>query len=120
MNRTLKTMITLLLVISALNVTSTVLTSRMTGPDKPPAPAIVGFVVFAILNLIGAFGLSHGSRWARPMIYVSRGLNIVSNILGLGNHADAALLIVGTSTFLLSIVVLVMLIRARREGRLVT
>jgi uncharacterized membrane protein (DUF2068 family) len=115
MSRTTKFIIAILGVIAVLDAASAVIASRITGSDKPPAAAVVAIALFAVLDLLGMYGLSRGARWAAPLIYVTRGLNAVSNLLGLGNHPTTAPLVIGSLTFGLSVVVVVALIAVRRQ-----
>ncbi|HEU0239409.1 MAG TPA: hypothetical protein VFR11_09065 [Micromonosporaceae bacterium] len=118
MSRARKVILGILGLLTALDVVSAVTASRITGSNKPPAAAIVAIALFAVLTVIGMYGLVRGARWARPLIYVTRVLNCASNLLGFSNHPTATQLAVGSVTFGLSIVVIVALVVTRRSDAL--
>ena len=116
MTRSLKFLLTALAIIAVLDVVAAVQASQVTGPDKPPVFAVVGLVVLAAAILTAAYGLARGTRWARPVIYVSCALRIISSILGLGGHTSAVRLAVGAIGVILSLAVIAVLVRTRRQA----
>ena len=116
MTRSLKFLLTALAIIAVLDVVAAVQASQVTGPDKPPVFAVVGLVVLAAAILTAAYGLARGTRWARPVIYISCALRIISSILGLGGHTSAVRLAVGAIGVILSLAVIAVLVRTRRQA----
>lgn len=111
MIRTQKALITLLGVLAVLDLIAAVLASRVTGSAKPPVPAIAVMVIVGVLTLAAMVGLWRGARGARPVIYVTRGLDVVSSLLGLGDRPSVALVVIGAVTLVLSVAVIVTLAR---------
>jgi hypothetical protein len=116
MTRSLKFLLTALAIIAVLDVVAAVQASQVTGPDKPPVFAVVGLVVLAAAILTAAYGLARGARWARPVIYIACTLRIISSILGLGGHTSAVRLAVGAIGVILSLAVIAVLVRTRRQA----
>lgn len=116
MTRSLKFLHTALAVIAVLDVAAAVQASQVTGPDKPPVFAVAGLLVLAAATLTAIYGLSRDTRWARPVIYISCALRIISGILGIGGHTSAARLTVGTIGVVLSVTAVVILVRNRRQA----
>ena len=108
---TRKSLFAMLALLAVLDLIAPVLASRVTGSAKPPVPAIAGMVVVGILTLVAMWGLWRGARWARPVIYVTRGLDVVSSLLGLGDRPSVALVVIGAVTLVLSLAVIVTLAR---------
>ena len=111
MIRSQKSLIAMLGVLAVLDLIAPILASRVTGSAKPPVPAIAVMVIVGVLTLAAMVGLGRGSRWARPMIYVTRGLDVVSSLLGLGDRPSVALVVIGAFTLVLSVAVIVILAR---------
>jgi hypothetical protein len=116
MTRSLKFLLAALAVIAVLDVVAAVQASQVTGPDKPPAFAVAGLAVLAAATLTAIYGLARDTRWARPVIYISCALRVISGILGLGGHTSAARLTVGTIGVILSVAVVAVLVRTRRQA----
>lgn len=116
MTRSLKFVLAALAIITVLDVVAAVQAAQATGPDKPPVFAVVGLVVLAAAILTGIYGLVRDSRWARPVIYTACALRIVSGLLGLGGHTSAVRLTVGTIGVVLSVAVIAVLVRTRRQA----
>ena len=116
MSRSLKFLLAALGILAILNAVAAVQASQITVPDRPPAFAVVGLVVLAAAFLAAGYGLVRDTRWARPVIYIACALRIISGILGLGNHTTAARLTVGAIGVVLSVAVIVVLVRTRRQG----
>ena len=116
MTRSLKFLLSALAIIIVLDVVAAVQASQITGPDKPPAFAVIGLAVLAAAVLTATYGLARDTRWARPVIYISCALRIISAILGLGGHTSAARLTVGTIGVVLSVAVIAVLVRTRRQA----
>ena len=102
MNRSFKYVIAMLCTLAALDLVAAVLGSRVTGPAKPPPPAMVSMVILAILSVVAMYGLWRGARWARPVIYVTRGFDVLSGLLGLADRPSVALDVIGVVTIVLS------------------
>jgi hypothetical protein len=111
MIRSFKSVMTMLGALAALDVVAAVLASRITGSAKPPAPAVVSMIVFAVLTVVAMYGLWRGAGWARPLVYVTRGLDVVNGLLGLGDRPSVALDVIGVLTIVLSVAVIVILAR---------
>jgi flagellar biogenesis protein FliO len=111
MIRTQKYLIAMLSSLAALDLIAAVLASRVTGSAKPPVPAVAVMVIIGVLTLAAIYGLRRGGRWARPVIYVTRGLDVVSSLLGLGDRPSVALVAIGAVTLVLSVAVIVLLAR---------
>jgi hypothetical protein len=111
MIRTQKSLIAILGVLAVLDLVAPVLASRVTGSAEPPVPAIAVMVVVAMLTLAAMDGLWRGGRWARPVIYFARGLDVVSSLLGLGDRPSVALVVIGAVSLVLSVAVIVILAR---------
>ncbi len=111
MTRSQKSLIAMLGVLAILDLVAPVLATRVTGSAKPPVPAIAVMVVVGILTLTAMYGLWRGARWARPVIYITRGLDVVSSMLGLGDRPSVALVVIGSVTLVLSVAVIVILAR---------
>jgi hypothetical protein len=111
MSRPYKYVVAMLCTVAALDLVAAVLGSRVTGHAKPPPPAMVAIVLFAILSLVAIYGLWRGAGWARPVIYVTRGLDVVSSLLGLGDRPSHLLEVIGAVTLVLSVAVIVILVR---------
>ena len=116
MTRSLKFLIAALAIIAVLAVVAAVQASQVTGPDKPPVFAVAGLVVLAAALLTATYGLARGARWARPVIYISCTLRIISSILGFGGHTSAARLTIGAIGVVLSVAVIAVLVRTRRQA----
>jgi len=58
------------------------------------------------------YGLWRGARWARPVVYVTRGFDVLSGLLGLADRPSVALDVIGVVTIVLSLAAIVLLIRA--------
>jgi hypothetical protein len=112
MIRTYKPVIVLLGVLTALDLAAAVLASRVTGTAKPPPPAVVSMVILAVLTLVAMYGLWRGARWARPVVYVTRGFDVLSGLLGLADRPSVALDVIGVVTIALSLAAIVLLVRA--------
>jgi hypothetical protein len=115
MTRSLKFLLAALAIIAVLDVVAAVQASQVTGSNKPPAFAVVGLVVLAAATVTAIYGLARDTRWARPVIYISCALRIISGILGLGGHTSAARLSVGAIGVVLAVAVVVALVRTRRQ-----
>ncbi len=63
MIRSYKPVIVLLGALTALDLVSAVLASRVTGTAKPPPPAVVSMLILAVLTLAAMYGLWRGARW---------------------------------------------------------
>jgi hypothetical protein len=111
MIRTYKPVIGLLGILTALDLVAAVLASRVTGTAKPPPPAVGSMVVLAVLTLAAMYGLWRGARWARPVVYVTRGFDVLSGLLGLADRPSVALVVIGVVTIVLSLAVIVVLVR---------
>ncbi len=111
MIRSQKPLIAMLGVLAVLDLAAPVLASRVTRSAKPPVPAIAVMVVVGILTLAAMYGLWRGARWARPVIYITRGLDVVSSMLGLGDRPSLALVVIGAVTLVLSVAVIVIVAR---------
>jgi hypothetical protein len=111
MIRSSKSLIALLAAVVVLDLVAAVLASRVTGSAKPPTPAVAAMVIVAVLTVVAMFGLPRGAGWARPVIYVTRGLDVLSGLLGLGDHPSLALDVIGALTMVLSLAVIVILAR---------
>jgi len=111
MIRNSKSLILLLSAVAALDLVAAVLAPRVTGSAKPPTPAVASMVIFAVLTVLAMYGLWRGARWARPVVYVTRGLDVLSGLLGLGDHPSLALDVIGALTIVLSVAVIVILAR---------
>jgi uncharacterized membrane protein len=94
-------------VLTVLDLVAPALAFRVTGSAKPPVPAIAVMVIVGVLTLAAIYGLWRGGRWARPVIYVTHGLDVVSSLLGLGDRPSVAL--VEMVTLVLSVAVIVIL-----------
>jgi hypothetical protein len=112
MIRSCKPVIVLLGALTALDLVAAVLASRVTGTAKPPPPAVVSMVILAVLTVVAMYGLWRGARWARPVVYVTRGFDVLSGLLGLADRPSIALDVIGVVTILLSLAVIVLLVRA--------
>jgi hypothetical protein len=112
MIRTYKPVTVLLGVLTALDLAAAVLASRVTGTAKPPPPAVVSMVILAVLTLVAMYGLWRGARWARPVVYVTRGFDVLSGLLGLADRPSVALDVIGVVTIVLSLAAIVLLVRA--------
>ncbi len=104
-----KPLIAMLSVLVVLDLVAPALASRVTGSAEPPAPAIAVMVIVGVLTLAAMYGLWRGWRSARPVIYVTRGLDVVSSLLGLGDRPSVALVVIGAVTLVLSVAVIVIL-----------
>lgn len=111
MVRSFKSVMVLLGTVAALDLVAAVLASRVTGSAKPPPPAVGAMVIFSVLTLVAMYGLWRGASWARPVIYVTRGLDVLSGLLGLADHPSVALEVIGAVTIVLSVAVIVILAR---------
>jgi hypothetical protein len=111
MIRSYKPVIVLLGALTALDLVAAVLASQVTGTAKPPPPAVVSMVILAVLTLGAMYGLWRGARWARPLVYVTRGFDVLSGLLGLADRPSVALDVIGAVTILLSLAAIVMLAR---------
>jgi hypothetical protein len=111
MNRSSKPVIVLLGALTALDLVAAVLASRVTGTAKPPPPAVVSMVILAVLTLAAIYGLWRGARWARPAVYVTRGFDVLSGLLGLADRPSVALVVIGLVTIVLSLAAIVMVAR---------
>lgn len=111
MIRSYKPVIVLLGALTALDLVSAVLASRVTGTAKPPPPAVVSMLILAVLTLAAMYGLWRGARWARPVVYVTRGFDVLNGLLGLADRPSIALDVIGVVTIILSLTVIVMLAR---------
>jgi hypothetical protein len=111
MTRSSKPLIVLLGALTALDLAASVLASRVTGTAKPPPPAVVSMVILAVLTVIAMYGLLRGARWARPVVYVTRGFDVLSGLLGLADRPSVALDVIGVVTIVLSVAAIVMLAR---------
>jgi hypothetical protein len=111
MIRSCKPVIVLLGALAALDLAAALLASRVTGTAKPPPPAVVSMVVLAVLTLVAMYGLWRGARWARPVVYVTRGFDVLSGLLGLADRPSLALDVIGVVTILLSLAAIVLLVR---------
>jgi hypothetical protein len=111
MIRNFKSVMVMLGAVAALDLAAAVLASRVTGSAKPPVPAVASMVIFAVVTLIAMYGLWRGAGWARPVIYVTRGLDVVNGLLGLGDRPSLALDVIGAVTVVLSVAVIVTLAR---------
>jgi hypothetical protein len=112
MIRSCKPVIVLLGALTALDLAAALLASRVTGTAKPPPPAVVSMVVLAVLTLVAMYGLWRGARWARPVVYVTRGFDVLSGLLGLADRPSVALDVIGVVTIVLSLAAIVLLVRA--------
>ena len=112
MIRSCKPVIVLLGALAALDLAAAVLASRVTGTAKPPPPAVVSMVVLAVLTLVAMYGLWRGARWARPLVYVTRGFDVLSGLLGLADRPSVALDVIGVVTIVLSVAAIVLVVRA--------
>lgn len=117
MRRPYQSIVAMLCTVAALDLLAAVLASRVTGQAKPPPPAVVSMVLFGVLSLVATYGLWRGARWARPVIYVTRGLDVVNGLLGLSDRPSLALDVIGVLTTVLSVVVIVMLARTPAPER---
>ena len=120
MIRRCKPVIVLLGALTALDLAAAVLASQVTGTAKPPPPAVVSMVVLAVVTLVAMYGLWRGARWARPVVYVTRGFDVLSGLLGLADRPSLALDVIGVVTIVLSLAAIVMLVRtpaARTDPR---
>jgi hypothetical protein len=115
MTRSLKFLLAALAIIAVLDVVAAVQASQVTGPDKPPVFAVAGLAVLAAATVTALYGLARGTRWARPVIYISCALRIISGILGLGGPTSAARLAAGIIGVVLSVAVVAALVRTRRQ-----
>jgi hypothetical protein len=115
MSRTRNTMTALLVVVAALDVSTAVLMPGVAGSAKPPTGAIVATWIFAALTLAAVFGLQRGARWARPVVYVTCALRIISGLLGVGDNPGAALVTLGVIGVVLSLVAIGILLRTRHQ-----
>jgi uncharacterized membrane protein len=111
MIRSQKSLIAMLGVLAVLDLIAPVLASRVTGSAKPPPPAVAVMVIVGVVTLAATYGLWRGARWARPVIYITRGLDVVSSLLGLGDRPSVALVVIGAVTLVLSVAVIVILAR---------
>jgi uncharacterized membrane protein len=111
MIRSPKSVIVLLGAVAALDLVAAELASRVTGSAKPPVPAVASMVIFAVITLIAMYGLWRGAGWARPVIYVTRGLDVIGGLLGLGDHPSLALDVIGVVTIVVSVAIIVTLAR---------
>jgi hypothetical protein len=111
MIRSSKPLIVLLGALTALDLAAAVLASRVTGTAKPPPPAVVSMVILAVLTVIAMYGLWRGARWARLLVYVTRGFDVLSGLLGLADRPSVALDVIGVVTIVLSVAAIVMLAR---------
>jgi hypothetical protein len=111
MIRTMKSVIVILGLAGALDLVAAVLATQVSGPAKPPPPAVVVMVVCGFLTFLAMYGLWRGAGWARPVIYVTRGLDAVSSLLGLADHPSPALVVIGVCTLVLSLGVIAILAR---------
>jgi hypothetical protein len=114
MTRSLKFLLAALAIIAVLDVVAAVQAAQITGPDKPPVFAVIGLVVLAAATLTAAYGLARDTRWARPVIYIACALRIISGILG--GHTSAARLTLGAVGVVLSVAVIAVLVRTRRQA----
>ena len=69
-------------------------------------------VILAVLTLVAMYGLWRGARWARPVVYVTRGFDVLSGLLGLADRPSVALDVIGVVTIVLSVAAIVLLVRA--------
>jgi hypothetical protein len=115
MNRTRRSLTTVLGVLTALEVLAAVLGARITGDKKPPTGAIAGIALLAALTLVAIYGMQRSARWAPALIYITRGLDLVNNLLGAGDDPSATLEVIGAVTFVLSAAVIVVLFQSRRQ-----
>jgi hypothetical protein len=120
MSRTQNTLTAMLGALVVLDVATALLMPHVTGAAKPPTGAVVATWVFAALTVAAAFGLRQGARWARPVIYVTCALRILSGLLGVGDNPGAALVSLGVVGVLLSAVVITVLVRTRRQSATAT
>jgi hypothetical protein len=111
MIRTMKSVIVTLGLAGALDLVAAALATQVTGPAKPPPPAVVVMVICGILTFVAMYGLWRGAGWARPVIYVTRGLDAVSSLLGLADGPSPALVAIGVGTLVLSLGVIAILVR---------
>jgi uncharacterized membrane protein len=111
MIRTQKSLIAMLGVLALLDLVSPALASRVTGSAKPPVPAIAVMVILGVVTLAAMYGLWRGACWARPVIYVTLGFDVVSSLLGLGDRPNVALVVIVAVTLVLSVAVIVTLAR---------
>jgi hypothetical protein len=75
----------------------------------PPVPAIVVQVIIGVLTLVACVGIPAGKRWARRTAIVTRVLDGLSGLLGIGAHVSTTLKAGGVVTFVLSIVLITLL-----------
>jgi hypothetical protein len=68
-------------------------------------------LICGILTFVAMYGLWRGAGWAGPVIYVTRGLDAVSSLLGLADHPSLALVMIGVCTLVLSLGVIAILVR---------
>jgi len=111
MNRSNKPVIVLLGALTALDLVSAVLASQVTGTAKPPPPAVISMVILAVLTLVAIYGVWRGARWARPVVYVTRGFDVLNGLLGLADRPSIALDVIGVVTIVLSLAAIVMVAR---------
>jgi hypothetical protein len=116
MSRTQNTLTAMLGGLVALDAATALLMPHVTGAAKPPTGAVVATWFFAALTLAAAFGLRQNARWARPVIYVTCALRIGSGALGLGDNPGAGLVTLGVIGVVLSVIVIVTLVRTRRQS----
>jgi hypothetical protein len=112
MIRSRKPVIVLLGALTVLDLAAAVLASRVTGTAKPPPPAVVSMVILAVLTLLAMYGFWRGARWARPVVYVTRGFDVLSGLLGLADRPSVALDVIGVVTIVLSLAAIVLVVRA--------
>jgi uncharacterized membrane protein len=112
MIRNYKPVIVLLGALTALDLAAAVLASRVTGSAKPPPPAVVSMVILAVLTLVAMYGLWRGARWARPVVYITRGFDVLNGLLGLADRPSIALDVIGAVSIVLSVAAIVLLVRA--------
>jgi hypothetical protein len=113
MSRTQNRVVALLVVLAALDVASASLMPSVKGSAKPPMGAVVATWVFAALTLAAAYGLPRGAKWARPVVYVTCALRIVSGGLGLGDNPGGTLVTLGVIGVVLSLATITILVRTR-------
>jgi hypothetical protein len=98
-----------LLGLDSLAILPAMISANRATNGTPPPPAIAVEALIGVLTLVACTGIPAGKRWAKRTAIATRGVEIVSSLLGLGAHPSTLLTVSGAIALPLSVIAIVLL-----------
>jgi len=102
-----KPAVILLALCAATDLVAAVPLLAMSGSDGPPIIVGLSTAFFGVLTLIAAIGIARDASWARPLAIVTRSLDVLGALPGLGGGVGPAVAIGAVTVLSVTAVVLV-------------